>query len=52
MRSILDHIIDPMYEYKIFSGEAATNAELGRLVETELSRSQLTAYLTNDDGDR
>ena len=33
-------------------GEAASNPDLGRLVETELSRAQLTAYLTNDDSDR
>ena len=36
----------------VFAGEAASNPDLGRLVETEISRAHLTAYLTNDDSDR
>jgi len=44
--------IGPVGAYVKLKGEAATNSEIGRLVETELSRAQLTAYLTNDDADR
>jgi len=44
--------VGPVGAYVKLTGEAATNPELGRLVETELSRAQLTAYLTNDDHDR
>jgi len=44
--------IGPVGAYVKLKGEAASNPDLGRLVETELSRAQLTAYLTNDDSDR
>jgi len=44
--------IGPVGAYVKLKGEAASNPDVGRLVETELSRAQLTAYLTNDDADR
>ena len=34
------------------TGEAATNPEVGRLLETELTRAGLTAYLCDSDHDR
>lgn len=39
-------------KYSFYPGEAATNQDLGRLIETELTKATLTSYLTTDDHDR
>jgi len=44
--------IGPVGAHVKLRGEAASNPDLARLVETELSRAQITAYLCNSDEDR
>ena len=44
--------IGPVGQYVKLRGEAGSNPELARLIETELSRTHVTAYLCNDDQDR
>jgi len=44
--------IGPVGQYVKLKGEAGSNQELSKLIETELSRTQVTAYLCNDDQDR
>merc|ERR1719187_2835546 len=44
--------IGPVGAHVKLRGEAASNPDLARLVETELSRAQITSYLCNSDEDR
>ena len=44
--------VGPVGAHVKLKGEAATNPEVGRLVETELTRAGLTAYLCDSDHDR
>jgi len=44
--------IGPLGSYIKLKGDPVTNPDLALLVENELSRTQLTSYLTNDDHDR
>ena len=44
--------IGPVGAHVKLRGEAASNPDLARLVETELSRAQITSYLCNSDDDR
>eukprot|EP00088_Acartia_fossae_P018470 TRINITY_DN20683_c0_g1_i2.p1 TRINITY_DN20683_c0_g1~~TRINITY_DN20683_c0_g1_i2.p1 ORF type:complete len:913 (+),score=280.53 TRINITY_DN20683_c0_g1_i2:273-2741(+) len=44
--------IGPLGAHIKLEGEAGTNTELGRLIETEIGRHMLSCYLVNDDNDR
>jgi len=44
--------IGPVGSHVKLRGDAASNPDLARLVETELSRAQITSYLCNSDEDR
>lgn len=44
--------IGPVGQYVKLEGDAGVNGQLGKLIETELTRSILTAYLTDNDEDR
>ena len=44
--------VGPVGSHLKLAGQAATNPEVGRLVETELGRAQLTSYLCDSDQDR
>ena len=44
--------VGPVGAHVKLTGEAATNPEVGRLLETELTRAGLTAYLCDSDHDR
>ena len=44
--------VGPVGAHVKLAGEAAVNSEVGRLVETELGRVQLTSYLCDSDEDR